>query len=42
MTRRISRDELKAMRDPIARLVWEHWIATGEATLEESHEVHLR
>jgi len=38
MTRRISREELEHLRDPIARLVWEHWIATGEATLEEAHE----
>jgi len=38
MTRRISRDVLEHMQDPIAKLVWEHWIATGEATLEETHE----
>ena len=31
----ISRAELRAMRDPIARMVWESWIAREEATLTE-------
>ena len=33
--RRITREELDHLRDPIARLVWNHWIATGEAVLEK-------
>ena len=35
MTRRISQEELEHLRDPIAKLVWEHWIQTGEAILED-------
>jgi len=35
--RRITREELDHLRDPIARLVWNHWIATGEAALETAH-----
>ena len=34
----ISRAELRAMRDPIARMVWESWIAREEATLTEEEE----
>jgi len=32
--RRITREVLEHLSDPIAVLVWQHWIATGEAILE--------
>lgn len=31
----ISQQELNAMRDPLARMIWEKWIAEGKAKLEE-------
>lgn len=33
MKREISEATLNAMRDPIAKLVWQTWIKTGEAVL---------
>jgi hypothetical protein len=30
---RISREVLEAIRDPVARMVWDHWLETGEAEL---------
>jgi hypothetical protein len=29
----IARDVLEHLQDPIARMVWEHWIQKGEAKL---------
>jgi hypothetical protein len=41
--RRITREELNHLRDPIAKMVWQHWIATGEALLvEETPNLHIQ
>ncbi len=35
----IYQAELNCMRDPIARMLWEKWIAEGSATLIEEEKV---